>query len=194
VGEHRVTRLIRAEAIHANTIQPWGATTDSPSSHPTAPNTFNRQSTVPRPTAYRPETSCMSGPRGELAVSGRSAGPLLAHGHCLCDGKPAHRDADHGARTATALGWTVALLGSRITVCRPLYRELLARHGVTVSMSRRGIAGTMRSSRASFIRQNRARVSLMIYYPVRIEAEDLRVAKCSIIGPPRSLASPPSSR
>lgn len=34
VGEHRVARLMHAQAIRAQTIKPWRATTDSTHSHP----------------------------------------------------------------------------------------------------------------------------------------------------------------
>jgi len=49
IGEHRVARLMHANAIRAKTISKWRATTDSAHRHPVVPNTLNRQFAVTAP-------------------------------------------------------------------------------------------------------------------------------------------------
>jgi putative transposase len=49
VGEHRVARLRRANAIRAKTVEKWRATTGSAHQHPVASNTLNRQFAVATP-------------------------------------------------------------------------------------------------------------------------------------------------
>jgi putative transposase len=49
IGEHRVARLMRTNAIRAKTVKTWRATTDSAHPYPVVPNTLNRQFAVAHP-------------------------------------------------------------------------------------------------------------------------------------------------
>jgi len=49
LGEHRVARLMRTNAIRAKTIKQWRATTDSAHAYPVVSNTLNRQFAVAAP-------------------------------------------------------------------------------------------------------------------------------------------------
>ena len=79
-----------------------------------------------------------------LALSRRGAGSLFAPGYCLGNGEPpdsgvGHGGAHHGRGTPRSGEWRVASYGPRVSqYAATLYRELLASHGLTASMSRRG--------------------------------------------------------
>ena len=95
IGEHRVARLMRLSAIRAKTVKKWRATTDSAHPYPVVPNTLNRQFAVAHPNqVWAGDITCVWTCRG-LAVSGGSAGSLLASGHCLGDGEPPDSGVGH---------------------------------------------------------------------------------------------------
>jgi hypothetical protein len=125
---------------------------------------------------------------GGLAVSGRGVGPLLAHTCCLGDGEPAYRDAghrgaDHGTRAAPPDRRTAAPLESA-QYAALLYREVVARHGITVSMSRRANGWDNGSWKASSIRTKRSscRIDDRPHGTTR-DRTSSSASKCSIIGP-----------
>jgi putative transposase len=143
VGEHRVARLMRAQAIRAKTVKKWRATTDSTHSHPTAPNTLNRQFAVAAPNrVWAGDITYVWTAEGWLylavvldlysrmaiawAMGSRLTETLATEALTMALGR---RQPSAGLLHHSDRGSQYAAL---------LYRELLASHGITVSMSRRG--------------------------------------------------------
>lgn len=143
VGEHRVARLMRRQGICAKTVKPWRATTDSAHSHPTAPNTLNRQFAVAAPNrVWAGDITYIWTAEGWLylavvldlysrmaiawAMGSRLTETLATEALTMALGRrhPVGELLHHSDR------------GSQYAAL--LYRELLASHGITVSMSRRG--------------------------------------------------------
>lgn len=142
VGEHRVARLMRAEAIRAQTVKKWRGTTDSTPSHPTAPNTLNRQFAVAEPNrVWAGDITYIWTAEGWLylavildlysrmaiawAMGSRLTETLATEALTMALGR---RQPSAGLLHHSDRGSQYAAL---------LYRELLASHGITVSMSRR---------------------------------------------------------
>ena len=143
IGEHRVARLMRTNAIRAKTITKWRATTDSTHRHPVVPNTLNRQFAVAAPNrvwagdiTYVWTTEgwlylavvldlysrrvIAWGMRSRLTQELATAALTMAVEHR----RPAHGVLHHTDRGSQYAATT--------------YRALLAEHGLTASMSRRG--------------------------------------------------------
>jgi putative transposase len=142
VGEHRVARLMRAQAIRAKTVKKWRATTDATHSHPTAPNTLNRQFAVAEPNrVWAGDITYIWTAEGWLylavvldlysrmaiawAMGSRLTETLATEALTMALGR---RQPSAGLLHHSDRGSQYAAL---------LYRELLASHGITVSMSRR---------------------------------------------------------
>ncbi len=143
VSPHRVARLMRAGGIRAKTVKQWRATTDSRHAYPVVPNTLNRQFAVPALNCvwagdityiwtaegwlYLAVVLDLYSRRGiawgmgsRLTEELATAALTMAIEHR----RPAHGVVHHTDR------------GSQYAATR--YRELLAAHGLTASMSRRG--------------------------------------------------------
>ena len=143
IGEHRVARLMRTSAIRAKTVKKWRATTDSAHQYPVVPNTLNRQFAVAHPNqVWAGDITYVWTAEGWLylaVVLDLYSRRVIAWGM--------------GSRLTQELA-TAALTmavehrrpasgvlhhtdrGSQYTAT--LYREMLAGHGLTASMSRRG--------------------------------------------------------
>ena len=143
LGEHRVARLMRTKAIRAKTIKKWRATTDSAPAYPVVPNTLNRQFAVAAPNrVWAGDITYVWTAEGWLSLA---VGLDLYSRRVMAWGM--------GSRLTQELA-TAALTmaiehrrpargvvhhtdrGSQYAATR--YRELLASHGLTASMSRRG--------------------------------------------------------
>ena len=143
IGAHRVARLMRTRAIRAKTVTKWRATTDSAHPYPVVPNTLNRQFAVAAPNrVWAGDITYIWTAEGwrYLAVvldlysrrviawgMGSRLTQELATGAltmAIEHRRPAHGVVHHTDR------------GSQYAATR--YRELLADHGLTASMSRRG--------------------------------------------------------
>jgi len=143
IGEHRVARLMRTSAIRAKTITKWRATTDSAHPYPVVPNTLNRQFAVAAPNrVWAGDITYVWTVEGWLylaVVLDLYSRRVIAWGM--------------GSRLTQELA--TAALTMAIEHRRPAsgvvhhtdrgsqyaatkYRELLADHGLTASMSRRG--------------------------------------------------------
>lgn len=143
VGAKRVARLMRASAIRAKTVMKWRATTDSAHQHPVVPNRLNRQFAVAQPNrVWAGDITYVWTAEGWLYLAvvldlysrrviawgmGRRLTQELvteALTMAVAHRRPAGRVLHHTDR-----GVQYAATG---------YRQLLASHGLTASMSRRG--------------------------------------------------------
>ena len=138
IGAHRVARLMRTRAIRAKTVTKWRATTDSAHPYPVVPNTLNRQFAVAAPNrVWAGDITYIWTAEGWLylaVVLDLYSRRVIA---CLTQElvtaaltmaiehrRPARGVVHHTDR------------GSQYAATR--YRALLAGHGLTASMSRRG--------------------------------------------------------
>ena len=143
IGEHRVARLMRMGAIRAKRINKWRTTTDSAHAYPVVPNTLNRQFAVAQPNrVWAGDITYVWTAEGWLylaVVLDLYSRRVIAWGMdnrltqelataaltmAVVHRRPAHGVVHHTDR------------GSQYAATR--YREVLARHGLTASMSRRG--------------------------------------------------------
>lgn len=143
IGEHRVARLMRISAIRAKTVKPWRATTDSAHPDPVVPNTLNRQFAVAHPNqVWAGDITYIWTAEGWLylaVVLDLYSRRVIAWGMgnrltqelataaltmALDHRRPARGVVHHTDR------------GSQYAAAP--YRALLAAHGLTASMSRRG--------------------------------------------------------
>lgn len=143
VGAKRVARLMRASAIRAKTVMKWRATTDSSHQHPVVPNRLNRQFAVAQPNrVWAGDITYVWTAEGWLYLAvvldlysrrviawgmGRRLTQELvteALTMAVAHRRPAGRVLHHTDR-----GVQYAATG---------YRQVLASHGLTASMSRRG--------------------------------------------------------
>ena len=143
IGAHRVARFMRTSAIRAKTVKKWRATTDSAHPYPVVPNTLNRQFAVAAPNrVWAGDITYIWTAEGWLYLAvvldlysrrviawgmGSRLTQDLATGAltmAIEHRRPAHGVVHHTDR------------GSQYAATR--YRELLAGHGLTASMSRRG--------------------------------------------------------
>ena len=143
IGEHRVARLMRTSAIRAKTITKWRATTDSAQPYPVVPNTLTRQFAVAEPhRVWAGDITYVWTTEGGLylaVVRDLSSRRVIAWGigsrltqaltTAALTMAGAHRRPAHGVVHHTDRGAQYAATQ---------YRELLAAHGLTASMSRRG--------------------------------------------------------
>ncbi len=143
VGEHRVARLMRQDGIRAKTVKKWRATTQSTHRFPVAANRLNRQFTVAQPNrVWAGDLTYVWTAEGWLylavildlysrAVIGWAMGPRLTGElaqHALT------MALQHRPPTTGLLHH--ADRGSQSAAIR--YQQVLATHGIAVSMSRRG--------------------------------------------------------
>jgi putative transposase len=143
IGEHRVARLMHTSAIRAKTITKWRATTDSVHPYPVVPNTLTRQFAVAEPNrVWAGDITYVwttEGWRYLAVVRDLYSRRVIAWGigsrltqalttaaltRAVAHRRPAHGVVHHTDR------------GSQYAATQ--YRELLAEHGLTASMSRRG--------------------------------------------------------
>jgi putative transposase len=143
VSLHRVARLMRAGCIRAKTIKPWRTTTDSAHPYPVVPNTLNRQFAVTHPNrVWAGDITYVWTAEGWLYLAvvldlysrriiAWGMGSRLTQELALATLTMAieHRRPASGVLHHTDRGAQYAAT---------LYRELLAGHGLTASMSRRG--------------------------------------------------------
>ena len=142
VGVKRVARLMRASAIRAKTVKKWRATTDSAHPHPVLPNTLDRQFAVAAPNRVW---------AGDITYVWTAEGWLyLAVVLDLYSRRVIAWGMGHRLTQELATGALTMALACRRPAAGVLhhtdrgsqyaataYRELLARHGLTASMSRR---------------------------------------------------------
>ena len=143
IGAHRVARLMRTNAIRAKTVKKWRVTTDSAHPYPVLPNTLNRQFAVAAPNrVWAGDITYIWTAEGWLylaVVLDLYSRRVIAWGMgsrltqelataaltmAIEHRRPARGVVHHTDR------------GSQYAVTR--YREVLADHGLTASMSRRG--------------------------------------------------------
>jgi transposase InsO family protein len=143
VGEHRIARLMRAEGIRPKTVKKWRATTQSNHRMPVAANALNRQFTVAQPNqVWAGDITYIWTMEGWLylavvldlysravigwALGARLTGELtqqaltMAIHHRMPQAGLLHHS-DQGSQYAATV-----------------YQQLLTRHSMTGSMSRRG--------------------------------------------------------
>lgn len=143
IGEHRVARLMRTSAIRAKTVKKWRATTDSAHQYPVVPNTLNRQFAVAHPNRVW---------AGDITYVWTAEGWLYL---AVVLDLYSRRVIAWGMGSRLTQELATAALTMAVEHRRPasgvlhhtdrgsqyaatLYRELLAGHGLTASMSRRG--------------------------------------------------------
>jgi len=143
IGIHRVARLMRTNAIRARTVNKWRATTDSVQAYPVVPNTLNRQFAVAAPNrVWAGDITYVWTTEGWLylavvldlysrRVIAWGMGSRLTQELATAALTMAveHRRPAHGVVHHTDRGSQYATT---------TYRALLAEHGLTASMSRRG--------------------------------------------------------
>ena len=142
-GENRVAHLMRINAIRANTVKKWRATTDSAHRLPVAPNALDRQFTPTAPNrVWAGDITYLWTDEGWLylavvldlysrAVIGWAIGPRLTAGLAIdaLSMALAHRKPTNGLLHHSDRGVQYAAAD---------YRRVLTEHGITCSMSRKG--------------------------------------------------------
>ena len=143
VGANRVARLMRASHLRAKTVKRWRATTDSSHTLPVAANTLNRQFTIEHPNRVW---------AGDMTYIWTAEGWLYL---AVVLDLYSRRVIAWGMGSRLTQDLVTAALTMAVEHRRPAggvlhhtdrgsqyaatpYRELLARHGLTASMSRRG--------------------------------------------------------
>lgn len=143
IGEHRVARLMRTSAIRAKRVKTWRVTTDSAHQYPVVPNTLNRQFVVAHPNQVW---------AGDITYVWTAEGWLYL---AVVLDLYSRRVIAWGMGSRLTQELATAALTMAVEQRRPasgvlhhtdrgsqyaatLYRELLAGHGLTASMSRRG--------------------------------------------------------
>jgi len=143
VGEHRVARLMRVEGIRAKTVKKWRATTQSNPRLPVAANTLDRQFTVAAPNrVWAGDLTYVWTTEGWLYLavildlySRRVIGWAMGHRLTVDLAERALTMALTN-RTPTAGLLHHSDRGSQYAATS--YQQLLAAHGITASMSRKG--------------------------------------------------------
>ena len=143
VGEHRVARLMRVEGIRAKTVKKWRATTQSNPRLPVAANTLDRQFTVESPNrVWAGDLTYVWTTEGWLYLavildlySRRVIGWAMGHRLTVDLAERALTMALTN-RTPTAGLLHHSDRGSQYAATS--YQQLLAAHGITASMSRKG--------------------------------------------------------
>lgn len=143
IGAHRVARLMRTSAIRAKTVTKWRATTDSAHQYPVVPNTLNRQFAVAAPNRVW---------AGDITYVWTAEGWLYL---AVVLDLYSRRVIAWGMGSRLTQELAIVALTMAVTCRRPTgdvlhhtdrgsqyaatrYRQLLASHGLTASMSRRG--------------------------------------------------------
>ena len=143
IGEHRVARLMRQDGIRAKTVKKWRVTTQSQHRFPVAANILNCQFMVEAPNrVWAGDLTYVWSTEGWLYL----AVILDLYSRCVIGWAMGHRltvDLAERALTPALVNRTprAGLLhhsdrGSQYAVTS--YQHLLAAHGVTASMSRKG--------------------------------------------------------
>ena len=143
VGEHRVARLMRQAGLRAKTVKKWRATTQSQHRFPVAANTLDRQFMVEAPNrVWAGDLTSVWTTEGWLYL----AVILDLYSRRVIGWAMGHRLTVDLAERALIMALTnrrprAGLLhhsdrGSQYAATS--YQQLLATHGVTVSMSRKG--------------------------------------------------------
>jgi transposase InsO family protein len=143
VGEHRVARLMRQDGIRAKTVKKWRATTQSQHRFPVAANTLDRAFTVEAPNrVWAGDITYVWTTEGWLYLavvldlySRRVIGWAMGHRLSVDLAEQALTMALANRRPRAGL-LHHSDRGSQYAAMR--YQRLLAAHGVTVSMSRKG--------------------------------------------------------
>ena len=143
VGEHRVARLMRQAGLRAKTVKKWRATTQSQHRFPVAANTLDRQFTVESPNrVWAGDLTYVWTTEGWLYLavildlySRRVIGWAMGHRLTVDLAERALTMALANRRPRAGL-LHHSDRGSQYAATS--YQQLLATHGVTVSMSRTG--------------------------------------------------------
>jgi putative transposase len=143
VGEHRVARLMRQAGLRAKTVKQWRATTQSQHRFPVAANTLDRQFTVESPNrVWAGDLTYVWTTEGWLYLavildlySRRVIGWAMGHRLTVDLAERALMMALANRRPRAGL-LHHSDRGSQYAATS--YQQLLATHGVTVSMSRKG--------------------------------------------------------
>ena len=143
VGEHRVARLMRQAGLRAKTVKKWRATTQSQHRFPVAANTLDRQFTVESPNrVWAGDLTYVWTTEGWLYLavlldlySRRVIGWAMGHRLTVDLAERALTMALANRRPRAGL-LHHSDRGSQYAATR--YQQLLATHGVTASMSRKG--------------------------------------------------------
>ena len=143
VGANRVARLMRVSHLRAKTVKRWRATTDSSHTLPVAANTLNRQFTIERPNrVWAGDITYIRTAEGWLylaVVLDLYSRRVIAWGM----GSRLTQDLVTAALTMAVehrrpAGGVLHHTDRGSQYAATTYRELLASHGLTASMSRRG--------------------------------------------------------
>ena len=143
VGAKRVARLMRVSHLRAKTVKRWRATTDSSQTFPVAANTLNRQFTIERPNrVWAGDITYIRTAEGWLylaVVLDLYSRRVIAWGM----GSRLTQDLVTAALTMAVehrrpAGGVLHHTDRGSQYAATTYRELLASHGLTASMSRRG--------------------------------------------------------
>ena len=146
IGVHRVARLMRTSAIRAKTVTKWRATTDSAHPYPVVPNTLNRQFVVANPNRVW---------AGDITYVWTAEGWLYL---AVVLDLYSRRVIAWGMGSRLTQELAIVALTMAVACRRPTGdvrhptdrgsqsaatrdRAVLARHGLTASMSRRGNGG-----------------------------------------------------
>ncbi len=143
VGKHRVARLMRQDGIRAKTVKKWRATTDARHQFPVAANTLRRQFMINQPNrVWAGDLSYVWTAEGWLYL----AVGLDLYSRAVIGWAMGARLTVELAQQALMMALqrrnpTTGLLhhsdrGSQYAATR--YQQVLATHGIVVSMSRRG--------------------------------------------------------
>jgi transposase InsO family protein len=143
IGEHRVARLMRQDGIRAKTVKKWRATTQSQHQFPVAANTLDRQFTVESPNrVWAGDLTYVWTTEGWLYLavildlySRRVIGWAMGH-RLTVDLAERALTMALANRTLTAGLLHHSDRGSQYAATS--YQQLLATHGITASMSRKG--------------------------------------------------------
>ena len=143
VGEHRIARLMRVEGIRAKTVKKWRATTQSQHRFPVVANTLDRQFTVESPNrVWAGDLTYVWTTEGWLYLavildlySRRVIGWAMGHRLTVDLAERALTMALANRRPRAGL-LHHSDRGSQYAATS--YQQLLATHGVTASMSRKG--------------------------------------------------------
>ena len=143
IGEHRVARLMRHAGIRAKTVKKWQATTQSQHQFPVAANTLDRQFTVEAPNqVWAGDITYVWTTEGWLYLavlldlySRRVIGWAMSNRLTV--------DLAEGALTMalanrTPLGGLLHHSDRGSQYAATSYQQVLATHGITTSMSRKG--------------------------------------------------------
>jgi transposase InsO family protein len=143
IGEHRVARLMRQDGIRAKTVKTWRATTQSQHQFPVAANMLDRQFTVEAPNrVWAGDLTYVWTAEGWLYLavildlySRRVIGWAMGHRLTV---ELVERALTMALANRTPLAGLLHHSDRGSQYAATSYQQLLAAHGVTASMSRKG--------------------------------------------------------